>query len=292
MKNFINHIGFNFESSSGKLGIGDVTINLYVMALGIAKIVGIIILMWLAIKISRWIINRTVEKQSRSELRFSLDERKSKTIGAVLKSILKYTVYFFGITAILTIIFGGISLTFASIGGVAIGFGAQNLVKDVINGFFILFEDQFSVGDYINIEDKGGIVESVELRVTKIRDFNGDLHIIPNGLITRVTNHSRGNMRILVEVDVDSDENIDRVIEVLNVACAKFKKNQEDIIEGPTVLGITSLKENNVTIRIVGKAKTMKQWDCEISLRMEIKKAFKEANIGVTYPRRRIIKEE
>ena len=224
MKNFIKYIGLKFDSNSGKLGIGDLNINIYVMVLDIVKIVGIIILMWLVVEIISGIINRTVEKQSISDLKFSFDERKSKTIGAVLKSILRYTVYFFGITAILTIIFGGISLTFASIGGVAIGFGSQSLVKDIINGFFILFEDQFSVGDYINIEDMGGIVESIELRVTKLRDFNGDLHIIPNGLIVRVTNHSRGNMRILVEVDVDSDENVDRVIQVINVACDNFKK--------------------------------------------------------------------
>jgi small-conductance mechanosensitive channel len=292
MKNFINYIGFQFNSNSGKLGIGDFTINLYVMAIGLVKIIGTIIIMWLVIEIISKIIDRTVEKQSTSELRFSFDERKSKTIGAVLKSILRYTVYFFGITAILTILFGGISLTFASIGGVAIGFGAQNLVKDIINGFFILFEDQFSVGDYINIEEKGGIVESIELRVTKIRDFNGDLHIMPNGLISRVTNHSRGNMRILVEVDVDSDENIDRVIDVINITCEKFKKSEPDIVEGPKVFGITSLKENSVTIRIMGKVKTMKQWECEANLRMEIKKAFKVANIGVPYPRRRILKEE
>ena len=291
MKDFIEYIGFKFDSGSGKLGIGDLNINIYTMAKDIFKIVVVIIVMWLSIEIVSKIINKTVEKQSVSELRFTLDERKSKTIGAVLKSILRYTVYFFGITAILTIIFGGISLTFAGIGGVAIGFGAQNLVKDIINGFFILFEDQFSVGDYINIEENGGIVESIELRVTKIRDFNGDLHIIPNGLITKVTNHSRGNMRILVDVDVDSDENIDKVIEVINVACEKFKKDKEDIVEGPKVMGITSLKENSVTIRIMGKAKTMKQWECEMSLRKEIKKALKAADIRIPYPRR-IIKEE
>lgn len=291
MKNFIKYVGFKFDSGSGKLGIGELNINIYTMAKDIFKIVVVIIVMWLAIEIASKIINKTVEKQSVSELRFTLDERKSKTIGAVLKSILRYTVYFFGITAILTIIFGGISLTFAGIGGVAIGFGAQNLVKDIINGFFILFEDQFSVGDYINIEENGGIVESIELRVTKIRDFNGDLHIIPNGLITKVTNHSRGNMRILVDVDVDSDENIDKVIEVINIACAKFKKDHEDVVEGPKVMGITSLKENSVTIRIMGKAKTMKQWECEMGLRKEIKKALKVADIGIPYPRR-IIKEE
>jgi len=292
MKGFIKYIGFNFNSGNGKLGIGELNINIYIMAENIARIIVTIILMKLVIEIAKRIIDKTVEKQSVSELRFTLDERKSKTIGAVLKSIVRYTVYFFGITAILTILFGGISLTFASIGGVAIGFGSQNLVKDIINGFFILFEDQFSVGDYINIEENGGIVESIELRVTKIRDFNGDLHIIPNGLITKVTNHSRGNMRILVDVDVDSDENIDKVIEVMNSTCLKFKKNQVDIVEGPKVLGITSLKENIVTIRIMGKTKTMKQWECEMNLRKEIKKALKEANIEIPYPRTKIIKEE
>ena len=246
----------------------------------------IIVAMYLFIRIGTRIIDKSMKKQSK--LKISLDEKKANTLAALLKSILRYTVYFFGIAAILTQIFGTISLTFASIGGVAIGFGAQNLVKDVINGFFILFEDQFAVGDYIHIGDKGGIVESIGLRLTKLKDFNGDINIIPNGLINQVTNHSRSDMRILVDVDVAYEEDIDRVIEVISEVCEKFKGN-ENIVEGPKVVGVTSLKESGVTIRVFGRAKPMTQWDCENNLRVEIKKALDKAKIEVPYPRRKII---
>lgn len=254
--------------------------------LKILNLLLIIIAMYLFIRIGTRIIDKSMKKQSK--LKISLDEKKANTLAAVLKSILRYTVYFFGIAAILTQIFGTISLTFASIGGVAIGFGAQNLVKDVINGFFILFEDQFAVGDYIHIGDKGGIVESIGLRLTKLKDFNGDINIIPNGLINQVTNHSRSDMRILVDVDVAYEEDIDRVIEVISGVCEKFKAN-ENIVEGPKVLGVTSLKESGVTVRVFGRAKAMTQWECENNLRVEIKKALDKASIEIPYPRRKII---
>lgn len=246
-----------------------------------------VIAMYLAIKIGSKIIDKTVRKQGK--YKFSLDEKKAKTIGALLKSILRYTVYFLGIGFILTEIFGTISLTLASIGGVAIGFGSQSLVKDVINGFFILFEDQFSVGDYINIDSKGGVVESIELRVTKLRDFNGDLHIIPNGMITQVTNHSRGDMRFLIDIDIAYEEDVDRAIAVLQTTSDNFKKNNENVVEGPKVLGVAALKEYGVTLRVFGKAKAMTQWDIENRLRREIKLALDDAEIEIAYPKRKII---
>lgn len=250
----------------------------------------VLVLMYIIIKIGNKVINRFVERQN--EMRFSLNEKKSKTLGAILKSILRYSVYFFGIFVIIEILFDIKGLTFASIGGVAIGFGAQNLIKDVINGFFILFEDQYAVGDYITIKDKSGIVESIELRITKLKDFNGDLHIIPNGSIGEVTNHSRGNMRILIDIDIANDENVDNTISIIEGVCEKFKQENENVVEGPDVLGVIQLKETATTIRIVGKAKTMTQWDVEMDLRKEIKNILDKENIKRPYPRVRILKEE
>ena len=259
------------------------------VAYKILMILGIIIIMYLAIKIGSAIITKFVEKQK--NLKYSLHIRKAKTLGEVLKSILRYFVYFFGIVLILTQCFGTISLTFAGIGGVAIGFGAQNVIKDVINGFFILFEDHFTVGDFIEIEKKSGIVESLDLRVTKIKDLNGDLHIIPNGLITTVTNHSRGALRMMVAVDLPYSEDMDKTMEIINEVCAKFKEDSEDVIEGPTVWGITDLKENFYTIKIGGKAKPMTQWGNENNLRMEIKRALDKAGIRLAYSKTEIVRE-
>jgi moderate conductance mechanosensitive channel len=284
----------NLDINKGGIGIGNFNVTSEQFAYAIVKVIkvsAIVILMYLAIKIGSAIIHKFMERQRNSNSKFSLNGKRSMTLEAILKSILRYAVYFFGIVGLFSQIFGAITLTFAGIGGVAIGFGAQNLVKDIINGFFILFEDQYAVGDYINIEDKGGIVESIELRVTKIRDFNGDLHIIPNGLITRVTNHSRGNARVLVEVDIAYEEDVDKAIEVLSGVCEAFSAREENMVEGPMVAGVTALKDSGLTIRVVGKAKPMTHWECEMTLRKEIKKALTSEQIEIPYPKRVIVKE-
>jgi moderate conductance mechanosensitive channel len=279
--------------TKGGVGIGNFNISteqLTYAAIKVVKIISMVILIYLSIRIGSAIIHKFMERQRKSNSKFTLNEKRSMTLEAILKSILRYTVYFFGIVGILTEVFGTISLTFAGIGGVAIGFGAQSLVKDIINGFFILFEDQYAVGDYINIDDKGGIVESIELRVTKIRDFNGDLHIIPNGLISKVTNHSRGDIRVLVEFDVPYDTEIDRVIRIVSEVCEKFKLKNNNMVEGPKVLGVSALKDSSITIKVMGKSKSMTQWDSEMELRREIKMALDREKIEAPYPKRKIVK--
>lgn len=251
----------------------------------IVSLVVIVLIMIIAIKISTRFVDRFIARQKK--IKIALDEKRINTITAVLKSLLRYTIYFFGISAILYQFIGTISLTFASIGGVAIGLGTQNLIKDIVNGFFIVFEDQFSVGDYINIGDKGGIVESIGLRLTKLKDFNGDIHVIPNGSIAQITNHSRASMRVLVEVDVAYEEDVDRVTEVLQGVCEKFKDN-EDIVEGPKVLGVSALKDSGVTFTLWATAKSMTQWECERNLRREVKKALDREGIEIPYPKRAI----
>ncbi|ADK17282.1 MULTISPECIES: mechanosensitive ion channel family protein [Clostridium] len=268
--------------SIGKLSIS--TQAMYNFVWIIIKVIFILIVMYLIVKLGNKIINRYVSRQK--DFRISLNDKRAKTIGAILKSVLRYSVYFFGIFTIITVIspkVGVTGLTFAGIGGVAVGLGAQSIIKDIINGFFILFEDQFSVGDYISIDDKSGIVESMELRVTKVRDFNGDLHIIPNGLISKVTNHSKGSIRITVDVEISYDEDIQKVIEIMTQLCENFAKENSSITQAPTVQGITNIKDNRVTIRVAGKAKAMTQWDMEMKLRREIGETLKKENIKTPY---------
>ncbi|SUY48536.1 mechanosensitive ion channel family protein [Clostridium putrefaciens] len=253
----------------------------------ILNIIFIVAIMFVMVKLGTKFIDKFIKKQSK--MKVSLDVKKASTLGTLLKSILRYTVYFFGMASILTQIVGPISLTFAGMGGVAIGFAAQNFVKDIINGFFILFEDQFTVDDYIDIEQKSGIVEGIGLRLTKIRDFNGDLHLIPNGNINTVTNHSRGSMRVLIDVDIAREEDIDNVVDILNSICENFKNN-ENIVDGPKVIGVTAIKEFGFTVRVVGRAKPMTQWECENALRKEIKNTLDLHKVKVPYPKRVVIK--
>ncbi|WP_333887443.1 mechanosensitive ion channel family protein [Clostridium sp.] len=284
----LNILGITYNESGIK--IANFTISkesIYNTFEKFLKVIIILILMYASIKIGNGIINRFISKQKK--LKFSLDDRKAKTVGAVLKSVLKYSVYFFGIFAIIEIVFGKIGSIFAGLGGVAIGLGGQNLIKDIINGFFILFEDQFSVGDYVSIEGKDGIVEGIELRVTKIRDFNGDLHIIPNGIIKMVTNHSRGNMRVLLDINISYDENIDKAIEVITDECEKFKNKNNNVVEGPRVLGISEISEDGISVKVFAKVKPMMQWDIEMKLRRDIKNRLDESKIKMAYKRVEVI---
>lgn len=256
----------------------------------ITKIIIIIFIMFIIIKIGNKLIDKSVARQRKTK--FSLNDKKSKTIGAVLKSILKYSVYFLGVFTIAEMTFGIKGITLAGIGGVALGFGAQNLVKDIINGFFILFEDQFAVGDLISVNQRQGIVESIELRVTRIRDFNGDLYIIPNGSIGEVTNHSTGFSRALVEVNISNDEDIDKVNELLSKICYEYKIKSKDMIEGPDIVGITKLNETSVTIRIVGKAKPLTHWNVEMEIRKLINDILDKEGIKRPYSKIKILKED
>lgn len=249
-------------------------------------------LMYLAIKLGNKIIDKMVKKQVESNLRFTMDTKKANTLGELLKSVLRYTVYFFGFAAILSNIFNGMSLTFASFGGVALGFGAQSLVKDLINGISILFEGQYEVGDHITIGTYNGVVESLGIRTTVLKDFSGDVHIIPNGIITTVTNHSRSDIRFIVDVEIAYEESIDNTIKLINEVCDKYTKTNEDITEPPTVLGVTSLNPSSVTIRVAGKAKPMTQGIAERELRKEIKLALDNNGIEIPYPKTKIINDK
>jgi len=243
----------------------------------IVSVIFIILCMYITIKVGNRIIRKIAKTQN--NFRISLDEKRTKTLESLLCSILRYTVYFIGIGAIISVFINHFGVTFAGIGGVAIGLGAQSLIKDVLNGVFILFEQQYVVGDHVTIGDKSGIVESLELRVTKIRDFNGDLHIVPNSMITNVTNHSRGDMRVAVDLDIAYDEDIDNAINVIKDSLEDFKKTNEEMVEGPDVAGAVSFTGRGVCIRVVGKAKPMTQWQCETELRTFLKKELDKKGI-------------
>lgn len=254
------------------------------------KIIVIAVLMYLTIKIGNRIINKFVDRQQKSNTKFSMDSQKAITIGEVLKSVLKYMTYFIGVALMLSDFFSGISVAMASVGGFALGFGAQSLVKDIINGFFILFEDQFGVGDHVTLGQFTGMVETIGIRTTVIRDFTGDIHLIPNGSIIEVTNHSKGNIRFMVDVEVAYEEDIEKITILLENVCKSFKVENEENIEEPIeILGVNSLNASGVTIRIIGRSKPLTQWKMERDLRKKIKEALDEEGIELPYPKTQII---
>lgn len=255
------------------------------------NVVIIIFLMFITIKFGNSIIKKFVQRQIDSKLSFTMDQQKAMTIGEVLKSLLKYVVYFIGIGVMLSSLITNIPTGLVTAGGFAIGIGAQSLVKDLINGFFILFEDQFGVGDHVTIGRFTGIVETIGIRNTSIRDFTGDLHLLSNGTILEVTNHSRGNISFIVDVEIAYEENVEDALKVIERACRKFEEsNEEDVMEPTEVLGVTVLGASGVTIRVLGKSKPLRQWAMERELRKEIKIALDNDGIEIPYPKTQIIK--
>lgn len=219
---------------------------------------------------------------------------RAETMRGLLKSVLRYTV---DIAAVLLVLSNlGVNTTglLASVGiaGLAIGFGAQSLVRDVITGFFILFENQFFVGDYIQAAGVEGVVEEIGLRTTKIRDFGGQVHIVPNGQIDKVTNFSAGPMRVMFDVPIAYDEDVNAAIKVIEDACARFAAGDRRIVDPPVVLGVSAVSDSAVSITVWARTVPMEQWAVGRDLRRAIKVALDEAGIKPPYPRRVWISEQ
>ncbi len=284
------------KSLTGQSGINffGITISAETIASVIFKIIMIVIifiLMMIAIRIANKFIDRMVKNQIESNHKFSMDEKKAKTIGILLKSLVKYSVYFLGITSMLSIVFGAISWAFASVGGVAVGLGAQSFIKDMINGIFILFEEQYSVGDYVTIDNSKGIVKAIGLRTTELRDFNGDIYIIPNGSIQVIVNHSKGDMRVLVDIGIAYEADIELAISVINEVCSQYNQENPNITTPIEVLGVTALNDSNVNIRVIGETKPMKQWEAERELMKRIKLEFDKRGIEIPYNKVQVIND-
>lgn len=211
-----------------------------------------------------------------------LEEKRARTLSALLKTILRYTFYFLAAVLILqefsidtTSIIAG-----ASILGLAVGVGAQSLVKDFITGFFIIFEDQYAVGDYIASDAMSGTVEELTFRVTKLRDASGVLHIIPNSAITRVSNYTRGHMQAVINIPVAYEADIDKVIALLEEAAREIARMPE-VQERPKVIGVVDLRPGEVIVRVVAKTVPLEQVKVEAAFRHKTRVLFEQAKVPV-----------
>lgn len=253
----------------------------------LVKILMIMLVARIAVAIFNVIIDKTVK--GRKVIEGGMSKQRITTLAEITKNIIKYIIYFISIIAILDMFINTNSiLATAGIGGLAIGFGAQSLVKDVITGFFILLEDQYALGDHVKIDSYEGIVEELGVRVTKLRSFDGELHIIPNGMIEIVTNKNRGSMRAVVEIPVAYEENLDNVMRVLNKVCEKLK-NHELVVSGPSILGVNKLSESEIIIGMAAQSLPTHQWDIQRLIRKEVKDMFDQEGIEIPYPRRVLI---
>lgn len=203
---------------------------------------------------------------------------RSKTLESLCENIFSYVLFFIFFVTVLQLFDIKVTALLAGAGivGLAIGFGAQGLVSDVVTGFFLLLERQVEVDDYVTTGNFTGVVEQVGLRTTKLRSMDGTLHYIPNRLITSLSNHSRGNMQALVDIKISDNPNIDDTIKVIQKICDTIKLEDDNIIEGPNVLGVQSFSSTDIVLRVIAKTKNGKQSDVERKLRKIIKETLDE----------------
>ncbi|RLQ93974.1 mechanosensitive ion channel family protein [Falsibacillus albus] len=249
------------------------------------KIIAIILISALVIRIGKAAIQNVFKVRAKSPLRFT--ERREATLLKLLENVLVYVIYFVSFIMILSTLTINVTglLAGAGIVGLAIGFGAQNLVRDIITGFFIIFEDQFSVGDYVRIGGSEGFVEEIGLRTTKIKSWTGELHIFPNGNISEVTNYSMHNSIAVVDVSIAYEENIDEAEEVIQELLAKLPHKYEELVQPPELLGVQNLAASEVVMRIVAETIPVRHWYIARMIRKEVKMALDARGIEIPFPR-------
>lgn len=216
-------------------------------------------------------------------------QKRIDTLSSVINNLLNVLIVVIALITVLGqlgIEIGPI-LAAAGVVGLAIGFGAQSLVKDIINGFFILLEDQIRVGDVVEIGDNGGLVERVNLRMTVLRDLAGNVHFIPNGEISIVKNMTKGYSRYVFDIGVAYREDVDEVIAIMQAVDEELRNDsdfKEDILEPLEVLGLDKFGDSAITIKARTTTAPIKQWRVAREFNKRLKKAFDEKNVEIPFP--------
>ncbi|WP_017471735.1 mechanosensitive ion channel family protein [Amphibacillus jilinensis] len=257
--------------------------SIFELALGVGfQILLLIIAYAITNRLGKKLISSFLHKSTKKQ---NVSEARVLTLEKLLVNSFSYVLLFIFIVMLFGVFDLDIGPLIASAGviGLAIGFGAQGLVSDIVTGFFILLEKQVEVGEYITTAGYDGIVEEVGLRTTKIRSFDGTLNFVPNRQMEGVSNHSRGTMRALVDIGISYNDDIDHAMAVLQNVCDQFSQD-ERFEDGPNVLGVLQLGDSDVVLRVIGQTKNMEQWGAERDMRKAIKEAFDQNGIEIPFP--------
>jgi small conductance mechanosensitive channel len=241
------------------------------------------VVLWLIIA---FIVNRISKAVIFKALRVEKKGARALTIAKLLNSIVKYIVWFIVIMVILSSL--GVDLTpfIASAGvvGLAIGFGAQEIVRDFISGFFIIFDGEFEVGEVIEVDGFKGTVLTVELRTTVIENWMGHRKIINNGNIQNIINFSRSNSLAIIDFGVAYDTDLMKMTEIMPAFLEQAMSKYEVIIEQPSFLGVTELADSSINMRIIAKTKTMQHFQVERDLRRDLVLYLNQHDIEIPFP--------
>ncbi len=239
--------------------------------------------------LSKGVTSLIIKKGSHNKER----EKYIKTISHIFNT--SFTIILWMISFVLILNQFGIKvnpfLTGAGILGAVIGFGAQNIIKDILAGIFIIAENQYRVGDVVTLHPKGkevsGTVESITLRVTKLRDMSGKVHTVRNDSSASITNHTFRYAKINLDLIVDYDTDIDLLEQTINKIGERIYNNPEfhdDILEPAHFLRVTDLADNGIQVKIVGKVRPGKQFAINGEIRRQLLRDFKKSNINIPYP--------
>ncbi len=234
--------------------------------------------------IARGIVQREKDAGSRESA------QKAKTLSQVVETTGRILIFTIAGLTLLSLVGKDVTplLASAGIAGVAIGLGAQNLIKDWLAGFFILLENQYSIDDVIKVGEHSGVVEKLDLRRTVLRSAEGSAITIPNGEVRAVTNLTKEWSRAVVDVNVPYEEDLDRVMASLERVAAELAAEDATgklILEPPEVLGIEAFGPYYVTLRVSVKTRAAKQWAVARALRLRIKRMLDQEGIQIPYPR-------
>lgn len=260
---------------------------------------GLIAGFWVLYRVTRMVGRRVVDRMIAKlpETPRGVERgQRLETLWAVARRLFAVVV---AVVAVLTImIIWGIPtaplVAVGSVVGVAVGFGAQNFIRDVIAGFLITAEDQYSIGDVVTVSGVSGAVEQIRLRMTVLRDLEGNVHFVPNGSITVATNLTQEFAQVVLDLGVAYKENVDRVIEVVHDEMAQFVADEAwgpFIVEEPKVLGVDKLADSSVVVRVVVRVIADQRWNVKRELLRRYKNRFDAEGIEIPFPHRKLISD-
>ena len=252
------------------------------------RIVLIAVAAWLAIAVLQRLV-RTFRERLTQRMEDAESVKRAETLGRVIRYIISVVITL--VAAMLILAELGVSvapiLGAAGVVGLAVGFGAQSLVKDYFTGFFILLENQIRQGDVVRIADIAGLVEEVTLRHVRLRDYEGNVHYVPNGLISTVTNMSRGFAQSVMDIGIAYREDIDEAVAVIREVAAGMRADARygpKILEELEIAGVEKWADSAVVIRCRFKVAPLEQWNVRREYLWRLKKAFDAHGIEIPYP--------
>jgi len=280
MGDMIEHAGNRAENLLSNLPV----LTSRLLMVGLTIFLGV-----LFIRIGRRMIVSIIRMRGQKDMSTT---QQVNTLKSLVTSVFNYIMYFIIVTIVLSILGVNVSsiLAVAGVGGIAISFGAQTLVKDIISGMFIWMEGSITVGDVVTINDLSGVVESVAIRTTMVRDYNGNIYVIPNGDIRTITNMSRDFKRAIVDIRCPYEADQAYIVQILEEEMEKASEEIDGLTSIPEVMSILSFDTDAVVVRIAVQCPVGQHWRIERDLRTRVKARFDQEGIEMPHYQKVVIK--